>query len=537
MVVAQRLLRQGGQAVGAPAALLQGLAPRAGQAQQHRHLGLLARRNGIRQAVQVEALLAERFTVIRDEEHGGVQIALRRAQALPGGGQQRVAVAQRVVEGVHHLGPLAAAQVIVPAGRFVGREVGRHPAVVGRPVVAQHVQHQQVCAALAAGALDGLGQSLEQRIVQAASALTAQGLGGQPVTHAFAAALVVDPLRLHTGARQHVQQGLLAADARLVVVAPPHWRKHAGQRGLGVGAAGLHPGPAQQVGFGVQQRGGVAQAAVLELAMAPVGGAHRLAHHQHQQARARGLRPARTGPGVLADRLALTRDRDTLVQQRARQRPQRRRRHDLVAQRLVVAHQRRQHLVLRQQQGDEGQQGRQPQHDAETARRPQANLCQQQPDRCRQAQAMQQQVAVEQLARLGPVGVQCVAQHRRVEHAAELLGEVAAHPGHQGQQGQQGLGPGAPDPGRQQQVVQQAQEDQQGQLGTEPGRSTLQRRLRARQERPVGQQGPINAQQCDQTGRRQGQAGQAGPLGAMRPGGQGNGTHGPALRPTPLKPT
>jgi hypothetical protein len=124
--------------------------------------------------------------------------------------------------------------------------------------------HQQVALGVAGDTL----HTVEQHLVQALP-LGTQGLdfraikllGRQAITHPFATGLVVAPQHLETGTRQDVQNGLVRANFGLVIVCTAIRRKHAGQRHLGGGAAGLRMRVADHISPG-QQRVGLAGIAV-----------------------------------------------------------------------------------------------------------------------------------------------------------------------------------------------------------------------------------------------------------------------------------
>ena len=81
-----------------------------GHPQQHRHLCLLLRCDGVGHAVQEQALLTQRFAVVRDVDQGGVVIGLRLEQPY-GLSQEMVGVEHGIVVGVYDSLALAIAQL------------------------------------------------------------------------------------------------------------------------------------------------------------------------------------------------------------------------------------------------------------------------------------------------------------------------------------------------------------------------------------------------------------------------------------------
>ena len=228
--------------------------------------------------------------MVRHVQQRAVELCRAAGQRVDHARQHMVGVEQCVVVGIRDLRQRAARQVIELAGRREALERRRIAAEVRRPVIAQHVQHQYL---RSLGLVQVGVEAGQQRLVQAVAAAAQRRRGAvarrarrQPFAHALATRLVVQPKHAGAGTRQHMQQRLAAADARLVVVAPADRREHAGHRDLGIGAAGRYVAEVDDVALGELRRGLACVAA-----QPPVGGARRLADHQHQKPRTRGLRP------------------------------------------------------------------------------------------------------------------------------------------------------------------------------------------------------------------------------------------------------
>ena len=204
---------------------------------QHGHGGLLARRDGQGHAVQVQALFAQRFAVVRRIHQAHVIDRLLLLQVVDGLAQQVVGVEDGVVVGIDDLLPAALAQLVLHALGREAPELGRVALVVSRAVVAQLVQqHHGVTRRRGGGLAHHIGQSLQQHAVEAAAAGAQAGVaaGGEvaavdAVAQALAAALVVQPHHPQAGTRQQLRQGFAAADQVFVVVGPSLGREHAGQ--------------------------------------------------------------------------------------------------------------------------------------------------------------------------------------------------------------------------------------------------------------------------------------------------------------------
>ena len=309
-------------------------------------------------------------------------------------------------------------------------------------MVAQHVQHDE---AAAPGAGQPLVQAGQQRLVEAA-ALGAQPwrvethhlLAGQAVADALAAGLVVAPEHVDAGPREHMQQRLAAADAVLVVVAPAHRREHARHRDLGVGAAAGSLREVDQAGHGRQLRRGLARMAV----QAPVGRPRGLAHHQHHPQGPGARRHRRARAGIQPDRLARPGGPPQVGRQHAAGRPDQIGRRDQIAQIAVVAHHRRQRPELDQDRRQQQQQRAQQPQRTPAQRAPERQPAQRHPPHQRRRQrALEQQAGqqrrADQLAGLGRIGAQRVAQHRGIQADAEGIDEMRTAGRDQHQQRQQ----------------------------------------------------------------------------------------------------
>src|SRR3546814_5627660 len=108
------------------------------------------------------------------------------------------------------------AELLGIAGGGEAAERRRVALVVGRPVVAEHVQHDDAVAAVGP---DPRLQAGQQDLVEAALAVAQRRIRGighrlerKPVADTLAAGLVVAPQHLHARALEHVQQRLVAAD-------------------------------------------------------------------------------------------------------------------------------------------------------------------------------------------------------------------------------------------------------------------------------------------------------------------------------------
>ena len=391
--------------------------------------------------MQKEIRLAQRLAVVGEIDHRGVDLGRLRLRLQPCDqrGQHMVGVEQRVVVGTGDRGVVALAQVIALAGRLEAAEALGVAAEIGRAVVAQHVQHDD---AAALGAGQPLVQTGQQRLVEAA-ALGAQPrrvdlhhlLAGQAVADALAAGLVVAPQHVDAGPREHMQQRLAAADAVLVVVAPAHRREHARHRDLGVGAAAGGLREVDQAGHGRQLWRGLARMAV----QAPVGRPCGLADDQHHPHRPSARAHARPRRGVQPDRLARPGRALEVGGDDAAGRPQHVGRRDQVAQLALVAHQRRQRPELdhhrRHQQHQRAEQPQPARQRRLRERAPAQRQPRQERDRQRGLQPQaQRQRRPDQLAGLGRIGAQRIAQHRRIEVDAEGPDEVGAARGDQDQQ-------------------------------------------------------------------------------------------------------
>ena len=271
--------------------------------------------------------------------------------------QNVVGVQQGVVVSIDNFFTRAAAQIVVLASWRKARKLRRVAAKVRRPVVAQHVQHQDL---RALGGFKACRQAVQQGGVQAAAVSAklsqAKGLGvvvWQAVANAFAARLVVAPVHGHACSGQHMQQRLAAPNIGLVVVAPAHWRKHARHRHLGVGAATGDIWEIDQAwgrwlwgslrgevcSKGGQLRGGLPRIAV----QAPIGCACGFAHHHHQQL-GFGISCCCAAASVQPDTLARLACAAQALCGNAADRPGQVGGCDQVADFLVVTHQRRKRL-------------------------------------------------------------------------------------------------------------------------------------------------------------------------------------------------
>src|SRR3546814_6650550 len=104
------------------------------------------------------------------------------------------------------------AELLGIAGGGEAAERRRVALVVGRPVVAEHVQHDDAVAAVGP---DPRLQAGQQDLVEAALAVAQRRIRGighrlerKPVADTLAAGLVVAPQHLHARALEHVQQRL-----------------------------------------------------------------------------------------------------------------------------------------------------------------------------------------------------------------------------------------------------------------------------------------------------------------------------------------
>ena len=249
---------------------------------------LFCRGHPVRHAVQVQALLAQRFTVVRHiDQRGGALQGLQPAHRL---GQQVVGIAQRVVVGVLELFRWAFLQRIAGAFGLEEFHGGRRALVVRRAVAAHlvHDHHGAPGAALGVEPGQFIGQGAQHGFVEAFAVRANVGqiqvacIGmGNAVAYAFAARLVVEPQHGQPGTLQHIEQVFLVGVAPVKGLSPLG-RKHAGHRGLGVGAARTDVGEIHQIALGLQlleQGRGVARVST----QAKVGCARGLAHYQNDE--------------------------------------------------------------------------------------------------------------------------------------------------------------------------------------------------------------------------------------------------------------
>ena len=315
----------------------------------------------------------------------------------------------------------------------------------------------------------------------------------QSRAHALAAGLVVAPQRGHARALQDVQHRLVAADGLLVVLRAPVRREHARQRDLRAAAAGgdagevQHPAPCEL-------RGGLPRIAV----EAPVRGAGRFAHHQHQQAR-----PAHGGRrrlhGILADRQLRARAAGRFFADHLRQRYQHVGRRHQVAHFALVAQERGQGLGHRQHAQHGGADHARQQGDAQGQRAlPRAFAQPHTPDhrQCGQrGEKRHQCVDAGQFAGLAPVGVQHVAHHVGVDIDAVGRHVVAGQRGRHHQQRQHHAGGTAPHQQRQPHAIGGGDQQEQRQRPL-----PLRQRLRCGRppEHAIGEQAEVQACADDQ---------------------------------------
>ncbi len=428
-------------------------------------MGLLLRRDRIRHAVQVQALLAQRLAVVGQIDHRGVVVG-HRFQRGYGARQQVVGVQQRVVVGIGDQVAPAVAQVGAVAGGREAAEAGRIAFEIAGAVAAELVQHDHAVAGLGAHLCS---QILQQDFVHAAPGLAqlrvlgvVQALDRQAVAHALAAGLVVAPQRGDAGVLEHVQQRLVLADVAFVVVVAAERGEHARHRDLGAGAARMHVGEIDHAQLR-QLRRGLAHVAV----QAPVLRACGFAQHHHQQPRLAAGR-ARGGDRVVLDRQLRRLVRWAVGLQVLPQRDQVVDRRGQVADLAMVAHHRRQ-VLERQHRADAAQR----QHRQQEAGADRQRLARRTPHQAQPPQRQDRQRGVEhqrrdqrrghQFARFLVVCGQHVAQHVRVQVDAVAVHVVRGERGGEQQHGQQRLGHAAPQQQAQQQAVHRQQQQEQRQ--------------------------------------------------------------------------
>ena len=214
-----------------------------GDPQLHRHPGLFGRGDGVRRAMQVEAVFAQRFAVVGDVQHRRVDRRVV-AQHRGGAADDVVGVMDGVVVGVMQLLVVALLQLVAAAFRLEGRELGRVARVVGRAVAAEQVDHEhgvaldrwQVLLQLAQQHLVVAALRVAQRRILAVAEELLGGAHGEPL----AAGVVVDPDHVVAGAHQHVEQVLAVLRHAVLVLGAADAAEHARQRRRGVGAAAVH---------------------------------------------------------------------------------------------------------------------------------------------------------------------------------------------------------------------------------------------------------------------------------------------------------
>ena len=269
----------------------------AARPQQPGHMLLRVRGNRIGQAMQVQAVFAQRFTMVGHIHQRRLVLTLLFLQPVDGAGHKQIGLAHAVVIHIHQLGMAAVGRDMRGAFglELLGGSAGA--AVVGRAVAAHLVQHQHSTLGTCGfrQGLQALVQQAHHQLVQALAVLAPLldlgrcgdlvGLGMRnAVAHAFAARLVVQPVHTQPCGLQHIQQiavfKLATFVARLAQV-----REHARHRRQRVGAAGPGLAPVDDLAR-CQLRCGVARVAI----QAKVVRTRGFPHHQHQQRRFVGAR-------------------------------------------------------------------------------------------------------------------------------------------------------------------------------------------------------------------------------------------------------
>ena len=240
--------------------------------------------------MQVQAALAERLAMVGDIEQRGIVAILQCGQTVNRLCQQVIGVQQRVVVAVGQRLAAAAGYILGIAGWGKLPERGRIALEVCRPMVAELVQHQKQVPLWITQQCFAVG---EQCLIQAALASAQRGqtlsFGAddfQIIAHTLAAGLVVVPDHPEPGLVQNMQQGLTLADRVFVVVTTTLQRKHAGHRGLGVGAAAAYMSKIDHATTTQLWRGVMTRVVgPCRLVQTPVCGTRSLAHDQHKDHR------------------------------------------------------------------------------------------------------------------------------------------------------------------------------------------------------------------------------------------------------------
>ena len=441
--------------------------------QQHRHVGLFVGRDGIGRAVQIQAVLAERFAVVGHEQHRGVERDIgsgrfrrtrRDRRAIghvaacvmaagheAGQRRRRVAVDQRPrfaeqrgdvredMAGVEHAVVVGVAQLRVAAAlQFVGTAFGLEDrvlvgiaCVVRGSVAAEQMHHDH---GVALDRRQHGAQFVHQHLVVAAFGVAVRGSRlavarfarahlARPLRQSLAAGVVVQPQHVVTAVHQYIQQVFAMLGDSIVVVAAAQIGKHAGQRGRGIGAAAadlaeIHGGHVMQIEIGI------ARVAV----EVETRGAHGFADRQHQYHRpVAGLRRA-AAARVHADPLQRPVVFAGVIQIRQVRRQQRERVGD-VAQLHVIAQQRG-NILAEAERGDAEQREREQrefQSREDLAQRLfpiHFDPPQQQRRQDAQRADAQQHAQIEPLAGLARVGFVDAGQRMAIDHRAVVADEI-----------------------------------------------------------------------------------------------------------------
>nr|GEU28547.1 hypothetical protein [Tanacetum cinerariifolium] len=246
------------------------------QPQHERHVALFFGRNDVRRAVQVHIVFAQRFAVVGEIHHRGIDAVL-------GAGSP-----QQLVAGAHG------------AKTLEGRRI---PLPVRRTMAALLVQHDHQ---ILAGVADNLRQALQQALVVALFLVAERIAGfrlrqvfvGHAVARALAAGIVIAPQHGHAGVTEHIEQAFLRFGLVLRIVLARHARKQARYRDGRGSPARVDVAEVDQARLPRQQRVGVARITVER----KIHGARRLSHHHDGDRTAFFIGPQVALHGVAAQR-------------------------------------------------------------------------------------------------------------------------------------------------------------------------------------------------------------------------------------------